>query len=300
MRVSAASGMATLWKALACESIDYTTGEENTMAWLKTRDGIRLYHTDRGTGKPLVLLHGWSFSGSVFDPVIPALTENARVISVDLRGHGESDKPHHGYRVSRLAADLRELITTLDLREATLLGWSVGGAVIWSYLELFGDERIAKLVLAQQTPRQFAARDWKWAHAQCFDPVNLAVTMTMMQADVSAFDRQNIADCVHRAATADERAAWIAQTSRCPIHARVALMTDHGQHDWRDFIPTISLPTLVLAACKDPVFPAEGVAWVGKHIPGARTVYFENSSHMLFHDEPERFVESVREFLGAP
>lgn len=270
------------------------------MAWLTTNDGSRLHYTDQGSGKPLILLHGWSFSGAVFDSVIPSLAKDARVIALDLRGHGLSDKPNHGYRVSRLAADLHHLIASLALRDVTLLGWSIGCAIIWSYLELFGSAHVRKLVLAQQTPRQFAAIDWKWAHAQCFDPVHLAITMTQMQGDVAAFDKQNLTDCIHRAPTVEERARWEAQTSQCPAHARVALMVDHGQHDWRDFIPTITLPTLVLAACKDPVFPAEGVAWIAEHVQGARTVYFENSSHMLFHDEPERFVETVRGFVGAP
>ncbi|WP_347557011.1 alpha/beta hydrolase [Robbsia sp. KACC 23696] len=271
------------------------------MTWLTTNDGIRLHYTERGSGKPLILLHGWSFSGAVFDPIVPALAKHARVISLDLRGHGLSDKPRHGYRLSRLAADLRDLIDALSLQDVTLLGWSIGCAVVWSYLELYGKDRVRQLVLAQQTPRQFAALDWKWAHAQCFDPVNLAITMTRMEGDMADFDRQNLTDCVHREPTESERRAWRAQTEQCPSYARVALMNDHGQHDWRDFIPTLALPTLVLAARKDPVFPAEGVAWVAEHIEGARTIYFDNSSHMLFHDEPERFIDAVRDVvIDAP
>lgn len=77
------------------------------------------------------------------------LAKNARIITVDLRGHGRSDKPNHGYRIPRLAADLRDLLQELDLCNVTLLGWSVGAPVIWNYLELFGRARVCDIVVVR-------------------------------------------------------------------------------------------------------------------------------------------------------
>ena len=105
------------------------------------------------------MIHGWTFSGRFFSRNVDALAEGFRVITLDLRGHG--------YRVPRLAKDLDDLLDALDLKDATVLGWSLGCPVIWSYLELFGDRRLAKAVFVQQSPRQYYALDWKFANASC-------------------------------------------------------------------------------------------------------------------------------------
>ena len=75
-------------------------------------------------------------------------------------------------------------------------------------------------------------------------------------------------------------------------------MRDHTNLDWRDFIPTITLPTLVCAARHSLVFDWQGNTWVGENIPGARTEFFENSGHMLFWDEPDKFNKLVGDFVA--
>ena len=74
-------------------------------------------------------------------------------------------------------------------------------------------------------------------------------------------------------------------------------MRDHTNLDWRDFIPNIKLPTLVCVARNSNVFDWHGSAWVGENIPGAKTVFFENSGHMLFWEEPDKFNQTVAEFV---
>ncbi|MDX3765206.1 MULTISPECIES: alpha/beta fold hydrolase [unclassified Streptomyces] len=80
------------------------------------------------------------------------LSDSYRVPAVDHRGHGESGKPAYGYRISRLAADLRAFLLALDIRDATLLGHSLGCPVIWSYWDLYGSDRIKRLILVDQGP----------------------------------------------------------------------------------------------------------------------------------------------------
>ena len=75
-------------------------------------------------------------------------------------------------------------------------------------------------------------------------------------------------------------------------------MRDHTNLDWRDFIPTIKLPTLVCVARHSLIFDWQGSAWVGESIPGARTEFFENSGHMLFWDEPDKFNKLVGDFVA--
>src|ERR1700754_90758 len=104
----------------------------------RTSDGVGLHYVERGTGSPLLLVHGWSQTAEQFSHQLNALAPTYRVIAYDHRGHGLSDRPEYGYRVHRLAADLRELLLGRDLQDVTVLGHSMGCAVIWAYLDLFG------------------------------------------------------------------------------------------------------------------------------------------------------------------
>lgn len=267
------------------------------MPYCTSNDGVRLFYDDVGQGRPLVLIHGWTFSGRFFHCNVSALAEHARVITVDLRGHGRSDKPSHGYRIPRLAADLHNLLQELDLRDVTLLGWSLGAPVIWSYLELFGRDQVSNIVVVQQSPRQYYTPDWKLGHRSCYDAESLALLLAQLTADPDSFDRQNLASCLLHEASADELQLLLQEMAVCPPRVRSALMADHTVHDWRDLLPLLDVPALVLVARQDSTFPWQGPAWVGEHMPKARTVFFEESSHMLFYDEPEKFNATIADFL---
>ncbi|WP_019544781.1 alpha/beta fold hydrolase [Streptomyces sulphureus] len=266
------------------------------MGYVKAGDGTGLHYEEHGSGRPLVLVHGWTFSGRFFDRNLPALAEHARVVSIDLRGHGDSSKPGHGYRIARLAKDLYDLLEALDLRGATVLGWSLGCPVIWSYLELFGAHRVKAAVFVEQTPRQYYAADWTYAHAVCFDDAALAALQAHTGADPSGQDRRQLETITATELSTNERNLFLAEMAKCPPAVRSAVMADHTRADWRDVLPTLDLPTLVLVARRDEVFDWRGPAWVGEHMPKARTVFFEHSGHALFLDEPEKFNRIVTKF----
>ena len=126
----------------------------------KTSDGVEMSYISAGEGKPIVMLHGWSQSAEQFKYQIPAFAEHYRVIAVDLRGHGESEKVSFGYRIARLSKDLQELIGALQLEKPHLLGHSMGCAIIWSYLDLFGADEIDRLVLVDQSPLGTLRSHW--------------------------------------------------------------------------------------------------------------------------------------------
>lgn len=267
------------------------------MPHVTTSDGTAIHYEDSGSGRPLVLIHGWCFSGRFFDHVVPPLAEHARTITLDLRGHGDSDKPGHGYRVPRLAKDLYDVLEALDLHDVTALGWSLGCPVIWSYLELFGPHRLAQAVFVEQSPRQYYAMDWKYAHASCFDDASLATTLAQVQLNTDGFDANQLQTIMLHPPSKEDRSLFRAEMAKAPPPARNAIMADHTRYDWRDLLPHIDLPSLVLVARQDRIFDWHGPAFVGEAIPGARTVFFEDSSHALFLDEPEKFVRTVADFL---
>ena len=264
-----------------------------------TNDDVRMHYEEKGEGSPLVLIHGWCFSGRFFLRNVDALAERSRVIALDLRGHGDSGEPGHGYRMPRLAKDLFDLLEALDLEDVTVVGWSLGCPVIWSYLELFGDHRLCGAVFVEQSPLLYYGLDWKFAHASCYDDASLATTQAQVELDTAEFDRGQLAAIFATEPTDEERDLFLSEMAKSPSEARNAIMADHTRYDWRDLLPTIRLPSLVLVACKDGVFPWQGPAHVGEAIPGAETVFFEESSHGLFSDEPEKFNETVGRFAAG-
>jgi len=123
-----------------------TVGQENS-------GSVELYYEDHGAGRPLVLIHGYQLSGRGWDRQVPALLDDGyRVITYDRRGFGKSSQPATGYDYDTFAADLRELLTTLDLYDATLVGHSMGTGEVTRYLGRFGSGRIAKGVLVSAIP----------------------------------------------------------------------------------------------------------------------------------------------------
>jgi len=113
------------------------------MPKLTTPDQVNLNYTDIGSGRPIVMIHGWPLSGAAFaDNAKVLAAAGYRVITYDRRGFGQSGKPRDGYDYDTLAADLDALLTGLDLRDAVLLGFSMGGGEVARYLATRGSERV--------------------------------------------------------------------------------------------------------------------------------------------------------------
>lgn len=114
---------------------------------------IELYFEDYGTGKPVVLIHGWPLSGRAWEHQVPALVAAGhRVITYDRRGFGQSSQTWNGYDFDTFTADLHNLIEHLDLRDVTLVGFSMGGGEVARYIGTYGTERVRKAVFAAAVP----------------------------------------------------------------------------------------------------------------------------------------------------
>jgi pimeloyl-ACP methyl ester carboxylesterase len=123
-----------------------TVGTENSGA-------INLYYEDYGSGAPVVLIHGYPLSGRAWDKQVPMLLDaGRRVITYDRRGFGKSSQPSFGYNYDTLAADLNTLMEALDLRDAILVGHSMGTGEVTRYLGVYGSARLSKAVLISPIP----------------------------------------------------------------------------------------------------------------------------------------------------
>jgi non-heme chloroperoxidase len=142
--------------------------EASTVAssdFFTTSDGVRLHYLEKGSGPPLIMLPGWTQPASRFAAQLKALSNNFHCLALDFRGHGESERPDHGYRVSRLAKDCLDLLDHLGLQDAVLLGHSAGCTVIWSFIDLFGQDRVRALVFSDEMIA--LVKRPEWSEAEC-------------------------------------------------------------------------------------------------------------------------------------
>jgi len=130
------------------------------MPYLVMRDKTRIYYEDRGQGEPILFIHGLAASHREIQPFINEFKNEYRCVAYDQRGHGTSEHVGINMNLDALGQDLRELLEYLDLRDVTLVGHSLGGLAIFSYVKQFGCERIKRIVNVDITP---CARnsDWK-------------------------------------------------------------------------------------------------------------------------------------------
>src|SRR6266699_2353618 len=114
---------------------------------------IDLYYEDHGSGKPVVLIHGYPLSGASWEKQVPMLlAADHRVITYDRRGFGKSSQPSEGYNYDTFAADLRQLVTQLKLQDFTLVGFSMGGGEIARYFGKSGSKGVSKAVFISSVP----------------------------------------------------------------------------------------------------------------------------------------------------
>jgi non-heme chloroperoxidase len=229
---------------------------------------IDLYYEDHGSGQPVVLIHGYPLSGRAWDKQVPALLEaGCRVITYDRRGFGKSSQPVSGYDYDTFAADLATLLDTLDLREAVLVGHSMGTGEVTRYLGSYGSARIAKGVMVSPIPPFLlqTADNPDGLPAALFDGFSQAAaadTPAWMKGFLDNF--YNI-DELGGTLVSDEafRTSWNTAVAASATAAVACIAT--WQTDFRDDLPRIDVPMLVVQGDADRILP---FAHTGQRLPG--------------------------------
>ena len=270
-----------------------------------TNDGVKLHYLEAGSGKPLVMIPGWSQSAVQFKHQLSGLSDKYRVIALDMRGHGDSDKPNHGYRIQRLSKDVHEFLTVNNLTDVTLAGHSMGCSVIWGYWELFGPDRLAKLILIDQMPMITANPIWsdkeKEDAGAIFDKDALYANVNALAGPDGVKTTEGFIGGMFTKQYPRDEVNWVIQRNLLfPREYAARLLFDHATNDWRDVIPRINLPTLVVGN-KISLMGWKSQQWIGSQIPGARVDIFEEAeggNHFMFMENPEKFNRIVKEFMG--
>lgn len=267
-------------------------------------DGAVIRHVEAGAGQPVVLLPGWSQSADSFAAQLDSLAGSWRVVAVDHRGHGRSSTPPTGYHLHRLAADLHDVLIAHELDGVHLLGHSMGAAVIWSYLELYGVERLRSLVFVDQMP--CALRNPAWSDEQA-----AAAGATMDAAGLFGFTdllrgdgddpRPGFLTEVTSPGLAPQRLQRLAEQSVTFARGLAAdLIFDVATHDWRSLFGHVELPTLVIAGDSVNV-PIASQRWIHQQIAGsgfASVPGVDGGTHFPFVENQVEFDAALTGFLG--
>jgi non-heme chloroperoxidase len=270
-----------------------------------TSDGVRLHYLEAGSGKPILMIPGWSQTAEQFRHQLTGLSDRYRVIALDMRGHGESDKPDFGYKISRLAKDVRDVIEALDLQEVNILGHSMGCSVIWSYYDLYGPDRLSKLLLIDQMPMITSNPAWseqeKTDSGAIFSPQTLHETVNALAGPDGVETTRGFIGNMVTGQIPDADKEWIIERNlTMPRQHAATLLYNHATQDWRDLIPRLQLPTLVVGG-RVSIVPWQSQAWIAAQVPGARLEIFEEEeggNHFMFIEGYQKFNDIVADFVG--
>jgi non-heme chloroperoxidase len=259
-------------------------------------DGARLAYDDTGTGRPVVLIHGVCMSRRFFDRNTAALAERFRVVNLDLRGHGESPASEGGHTVAQYAQDVKHLLDTLELEDATLVGWSMGTFVIWDLVRQFGSAGIAGHVNVSQGPTDLNRDGWELG---IFPLEEMFGSLVAAQDDfLGLMDHFVPAMLMHEPSAADH-AALLAETQRIGANAGTCILLDQCLQDYREFVAGYPLPTLLVWGADEKLIAAANGPWLASEQPAAELVVFEQSGHCPMWEEPERFNQVVGDWIAA-
>ena len=265
--------------------------------------GIEIYYEDHGTGQPVVLIHGYPLSGRGWDKQVPALLDAGyRVITYDRRGFGKSSQPTSGYDYATFAADLHALLEHLDLRDAVLAGHSMGTGEVTRYLGRYGSARVAKGVLVSPIPPYLLQADDNpdGVPQGLFDGFAQAARADGPAWMKGFLDNFYNMDTLRGTLVSDQafQASWNLAVTASATAAVDCIAT--WTTDFRDDLPKIDVPVLVIHGDADQVLPLDKTA---RRLPGlikdVRLVVVEGGPHAIPWTHADQVNTALLDFLRA-
>ena len=266
--------------------------------YIEVETNVNLHISDGGQGRPIVLIHGWPLSDEMFEyQYNDLITNKFRVIGITLRGFGKSDKPYGKYNYDVHALDIKRVLDILDIKDAVLAGFSMGGAIAVRYVSVFNGAHVSKLVLA-------GAAVPLWTQRKDF-PYNLNQSSVDDLIILNYIDRPKLLSDFAKIFSATQTSlnpgihSWLkgiglSASSYATAQCLVALRDT----DLRDDMAKIKMPTLILHGKKDKICSFALANQMKAGIPNSQLAAFENSGHSLFLEETQKFNEELIKFAG--
>lgn len=273
-----------------------SVGKENSAS-------IDLHYEDNGSGKPVVLIHGWPLSGASWEKQVAALLDAGhRVITYDRRGFGHSSQPASGYDYDTFAQDLNTIVTKLDLYDLALVGFSMGGGEVARYIGKYGTERVSKAVFISAIPPFLLKTpdNPDGVDGSVFKGIQAAIV-----SDRPAFLASFLADFYNVDVLGGKRISdqvvqysWnvaVAASAKGSLDCVTAWLTD-----FRKDLQRIEIPTLVIHGDSDRILPIAATGTrTNKALKSSRLVVVEGGPHGLTWTHADKLNAELVDFLGA-
>jgi non-heme chloroperoxidase len=270
-------------------------GKENSSS-------IDLYYEDHGSGRPVVLIHGYPLSGASWEKQVPALLDaKYRVITYDCRGFGKSSQPTSGYNYDTFAEDLNKLITHLALQDVTLVGFSMGGGEVARYLGKYGSKRVRSAVIIDGVPPFLLKTD---DNPEGLDGTVFADIQSAVAKDRYAFFTEFLksfynSDVLLGKLVSEEamRASWNVAASASATASLVCVPAWY--EDFRRDLASVDVPLLVIHGDNDRITPLRAAGQrTAKLVNGARLHVVKEGPHGTIWTHADEVNAKLLDFLG--
>jgi len=272
-----------------------TVGKENS-------GNIDLSYEDHGSGKPVVLIHGYPLSGASWERQVPVLLDAGhRVITYDRRGFGKSSQPTTGYNYETFAEDLHKLVTRLELRDFTLVGFSMGGGEVARYLGKYGSKGVSKAVIISGIPPFLLKTpdNPEGVDGSVFEGIKKAIIADRYAFFTDFFKNFYNTDLLlgKRVSEQAVQASWNIAAGASATASLACVPTWH--EDFRNDLGRVDVPTLVIHGDADRILPiaAAGLR-TAKSIKGARLLVVKGGPHCITWTHADQVNGGLLEFLG--
>ena len=266
--------------------------------YIKVETNVTLHVTDAGEGKPIVLIHGWPLSDEMYEYQYNDLVnKDFRVIGITLRGFGKSDKPFGAYNYDVHALDIKRILDKLDIKDAILVGFSMGGAIAVRFVSAYNEDQVTKLVLA-------GAAAPIWTQRDDF-PYNLPTKAVDDLIKLNYQDRPKLLSNFAKIFSATETSlnegigTWLNGIGlSASSHATAECLVALRDTDLRPDLEKVKIPTLILHGKKDKICSFDLAEQMKAGIANSHLVAFEKSGHSLFLEETHKFNTELIKFAN--
>ena len=263
---------------------------------------IDLYYEDHGSGKPVVLIHGYPLSGASWEKQFPVLLDAGhRVITYDRRGFGKSSQPTTGYNYDTFAEDLHKLVTHLKLRDFALVGFSMGGGEVARYLGKYGSKGVSKAVFISSVPPFLLKTpdNPEGVDGTVFDGIQKAIVGDRYAFFTEFFKNFYNTDAFLGKRVSEQaiRASWNIAASASATASLACVPTWH--EDFRENLKRVDVPTLVIHGDADRIVPISAAGLrTAKLIKGARLFVVRDGPHCITWTHADEVNSELLDFLG--
>lgn len=266
--------------------------------YIEVEPNVRLHITDAGEGRPIVLIHGWPLSDEMYEYQYSALIKNNfRAIGITLRGFGKSDKPYGEYDYNIHALDIKNVLSTLDIKDAVLVGFSMGGSIAIRYVSKYDGAHVSKLALCGAAAPLWTQRnDFKYNLPK--NAVDELIALNYKDRPKLLADFAKILSATE-ASLNDRIGSWLngiclSASSYATAQCLIALRDT----DLRSDLEKISIPTVIMHGKKDKICSYDLAKQLKAGIAHAHIIAFENSGHSLFLEETQKFNDELLKFAA--